>query len=258
MIRMRLSLAAIAGAGLLGGLACATAPSSAGDVRPCPGLAVPRVLAVRPVPLPASFGAARVGADIPAEVVVRRDGSTADTAVRTTEVAVLGPFAEEMVKRARFAAGTLEGNPVAVRVPALVSVGVPRSTPENGRPADVWVFVPGEGSREARWQLRDQVSRIVVVARPGIAGRQGATVVAVAPNGEQKTLLTIPPATPEIRRAVATGKFFSAAGDYRVELRVGSSATAFARFTVAEDSEHAIVNACEPMPIVFKKIGPGN
>jgi hypothetical protein len=220
----------------------------------------PRVLAVHPSPLPASYLAARLGADLPAEVTVGRDGSIGEAAVRTSDLAILAPFAEVTLSRSLFSAGTLEGNPVAVRVPVQISVGVPNSTRKDLHPAQVWVFVPSGDSREARWQLRDSVSRVALVAHPGSAERQGAMIVGVAPSGAERTLLTLPPsASPqEVRQTVATGKFFASAGDYRLELRVRGNAIAFARFTIAADSEHAIVNACEQLPVSSSKTGPGN
>ena len=222
----------------------------------------PRVLEVHPSSLPASFSAARVGAELPAEVTVGRDGSIGEAAVRTSDLALLTPFAEETLKRSRFSIGTLEGNPLAVRVPVEISIGVPNSTRKDSRSARLWVFVPGGESREARWQLRDSVSRVVLVADPGRAGRPGSAIVGIAPNGVERTLWTLPasPSAPpqEIRQVVATGKFFASAGEYRLELRVGANAIAFARLTIAADAEHAVVNACEPLPISSQKGGPGN
>lgn len=251
--------AALAAAALAGGLSCATSAPVADAAAPCLGLTPPRVLAANIIALPTTFAAARVSADVPVEATIGRDGTVADVAVRTSDIALLAPYAEESIKRSRFAPGALEGNPASVRVPVLVSIGAPHDRARMHDPAQVWAYVAGGASREARWQLRDSVSRLTLVAHVGPSAAPGTMIVATAGNGAQKTLLTIPGAAApqDIHQTVATGKFFKPAGDYRLELRTAGGALAVAHLTVAEDFTHAIVNACETIP-VSRKAGPGN
>ena len=54
-----------------------------------------------------------------------------------------------------------------------------------------------------------------------------------------------------------TGSFFSAAGDYRLELRAGGKPLASTTVTIAAGFETAIVNACEPL-VGPEKTGPGH
>jgi hypothetical protein len=116
---------------------------------------------------------------------------------------------------------------------------------------------PGQ-SREARWQLRDSVAWVTVLAHAPKLPAPGAEVVAVAPGGRTKTLVKIPASSSpqEIRQTVATEKFFDAAGAYRVELRA-SKVLASADFTIADDYRGAVINACEPLTLP-RKTGPGN
>lgn len=261
MTRRSAAGAGLAAAALAMGLSCATSTPAADAAGPCLGLTPPRVLAANVLAIPATYAAARVSAVMPVEATIARDGTVGEVAVRTADVALLAPFAEESIQRSRFAPGTFEGNPVAVRVPALVSIGSPLG--ERARkpvPAQVWAYVAGGASREARWQLRDSVSRLTLVANLGRSAGSGAAIVATAPNGAQKTLLTLAAAAsppPEVRQSVATGKFFAPAGVYRLELRSAGGALATARLTIADDFTQAVVNACETVS-VSGKAGPGN
>jgi Gram-negative bacterial TonB protein C-terminal len=258
---LRAARAALTAAGLAIGLSCATSSPVADVAPPCLGLAPPKILAANLVALPQTYVAANVGAEMPVEVTVGRDGTVDEVAVRTSDLALLAPYAEESLKRSRFAPGTFEGNPVAVRVPVRVSVGAPPRTPANDPGlAQIWAHVADDGSREARWQLRGSVSRLTLIARLGRSWASGATIVAVAPGGAQKTLLTLPATSsppPEIHQTVATGKFFAPAGNYRLELRTAGGAIASAHLTIADDSTRAVVNACEPLS-VSRRTGPGN
>ena len=262
MSPVRAAAGAVGAAGLIGLLACASSSTPVSDdAQACLGLTAPRVLGVSPAPLPASFMSVGLSADIPAEATVTPDGSVSEAAVRTTDptLAILAPYAEQTLRRSRFASGSLEGNPVAIRVPVRVSIGMPRAASGNVElPAQLWAYVAGGESREARWQLRDSVSRLTLVAHIARVWPPGAAIVAVAENGAERTLLTLPPAAspPEIHQTVETGTFFASAGNYRLELRTGNGAAASAHFTIAGDSVHAIVNACRPLVLV-QKTGPG-
>jgi hypothetical protein len=256
----RAARVALAAATLMVGLSCATSTPAVNTVAPCLGLTPPKVRAASVLPVPATFAAARVTADMPVEATIGRDGTVDEVAVRTSDLALLAPFAEESIKRSQFAPGAFEGNPVAVRVPILISIGAPRDRARTPDLAQVWAYVPGGASREARWQLRDSVSRLTLGAHLGRSAATGATIVATAGNGTQKTLLTIPGSAsppPEIRETIATGKFFAPAGDYRLELRTAGGVIAAAHLTIADDFTRAVVNACETVTI-SRKAGPGN
>lgn len=243
------------------GLAAAGCASSgpAAATPPCAGLSPPALLAAGPVVLPQTYVSAGLAADVVEEIVVDRDGVVARIQLVATSVAPLAPFAEAALQRAKFAPGRIEGNPVAVRGWIRMPIG---SIVKPGRKEPVYdslrAFVPGGASREARWQLAGSVERLVLVAHVGGAVTQGALIVAVAPGGAEQTLLSVPAATPplEIRETVKTGRFLSAAGDYRLELRAAGKPLASTTITVAAGFETAIVNSCEPL-VGPEKTGPG-
>ncbi len=261
---VRLGLLAVLGASLvaLGGLSgCAgSAPTVLSEGRPCVGLHPPAPQRVVPVDLPPTFAAARLSAEIPAEVVVRPDGTVGEAAMRTAEYGMLAPFAEETLKRGRFSPGTFENNPAAVRLAVRVPIGTPRHLDDARAPAEIWLYVAPGQSREAHWQLRDSVRSVTLIGHVPRLPAPGGAVVVVAPDGQVHTLLTIPPAEApqEMRQTVPSARVFSAAGQYRVELRgAGTSALASARFTVADDFRGAVINACDPI-VLSRKTGPGN
>lgn len=264
MREARAAAAILGTAALAASLACtgatsvSTAAPSAPESRACVGLTPPRPVNVRPLDLPATFAAARLFADVPAEVTIGTDGKPREAKIRTADFAPLAPFAEETLTRGRFDAGAFEGHPAAIRIPVRVTIGSARPKGDLHAAADVWIHVAADQSREAHWQLRDSVTRVTVLAHAGKLPA-GAAIVAVAPNAQTKTLLTIPSsdASREVRQTVAAGNFFSPAGTYRVELRAKDATLAAARFTIAEDYKDAVINACEEVPI-DRKTGPGN
>ena len=75
---------------------------------------------------------------------------------------------------------------------------------------------------------------------------QGAEVVAHAPSGSEKKLLSLPASSSpvELRETVPTGRFFSKSGDYHVELKAGGKTLAYTTVTIAPDFKTAVVNAC--------------
>jgi hypothetical protein len=243
------------------GLACTTAtPSAVSAGSPCAGLHPPAAVRVVPLDVPPTYAAARLSAEIPAEVVVNPDGTVGEAAMRTAEYGMLAPFAEETLKRGRFSPGTFENNPAAVRLPVRVPIGAPRKPDEAHAAPEIWVYVAAGQSREARWQLRDSVSSVTVVGHVPKLAAPGGSVVAVAPDKQVRPLLTIPAsdAPQEIRQTVSAGKVFAGAGEYRVELRGANGlALASARFTVSEDYRGAVINACETLALT-RKTGPGN
>jgi hypothetical protein len=196
---------------------------------------------------------------MPGEVVVARDGAISERQLAGADVAFLIPYADDALQHTRFSPASIEGNPVAVRVPVIVPIGLPRKPPADAVPPSLRAYVPGAESREARWQLRDSVERLMLVGHVGKLPPPGATIVAVAPGGASKVLLTIPPsdAPQEIREIVKAGKFLAAPGDYRLEIRAGAGAIASTTVTIAQDFKQAVVNACEPI-LVSRKTGPGN
>jgi hypothetical protein len=244
-----------------GGVACTTAPAPpVSEGRPCVGLHPPAPIRVVPLEVPPAYAAARIAAELPAEVVVAADGAVREAAMRTSEFAILAPFAEETLKRGRFSPGTFENNAAAVRLPVRVPIGTGRAPDAAHALPEIWAFVAAGQSREARWQLRDSVSSITLVGHAPRLAAPGASVIAVAPDKQTKTLLTIPAADApqEIRQTIAVGKFFAAPGEYRIELRgAGTTALASARFTVADDFRGAVINACETLALA-RKTGPGN
>lgn len=258
MTGARSALRAAAAAALAAVLACASsgAPSTAAPA--CAGLTPPKLLAAGPVNLTATYVSARVASNVVEEIVVERDGAVRKPRFVAAAFPSLAPFAEVSLERSKFLPGSIEGNPVAVRGVITVPVGAVRMS-QKEPPYDLLrAFVPGGGSREARWQLAGSVERVAIVAHVGSAIPQGAAIVGVAPGGAERTLLAIPaaPAPLEIRETVKTGSFLSAAGDYRLELRAGGKPLASTTVTIAAGFESAIVNACEPLAGP-EKTGPG-
>jgi hypothetical protein len=260
MTKRLLIVAALAAASVLG-LACATSPPSAvAEGRPCVGLHPPAPVKVVPLDVPPTYAAARLSAELPAEIVVNADGTVGDASMRTADYGMLAPFAEETLKRGRFSPGNFENNPAAIRLPVRVPIGTPRRPDDAHAIPEIWLYVAAGQSREARWQLRDSVSSVTLIGRVPRVAAGGASVVAIAPDGQARPLLTIPAsdAPQEIRQTVPAGKVFAGAGLYRVELRGPSGqALASARFTVSDDYRGAVINACEPV-VLSRKTGPGN
>jgi hypothetical protein len=228
---------------------CACASSGGSPAGGCAGFVPPKILALGAAKLPPEYVGGRLGATVIDEVVIRRDGTVADVRMVATYVTILAPFSEAALRRGRFAPGSIEGNPVAVRAAVTIPIGQVR-TPKYPPAYDTLrAFVPGGESREARWQLAGSVERLTLVAHLGSPSPEGAGIVAVAPDGAEKVLLPIAAAKPpaEIRETAKTGKFFEKAGDYRLELRAGGKVLATTTMTVAAGFDQAIVNACEPL-----------
>ena len=244
----------------LGGtLRCTTsAPTAVSEGRPCVGLHPPSAVRLVPLEVPPTFAAARISAELPAEVVVNADGTVRAAAIRSNEFGILAPFAEETLKRGQFNPGSFENNAAAVRLPVRVPIGAtPRQDGSHALP-EVWLFVAAGQSREARWQLRDSVSQVTIVAHVPKLAAPGGSIIVITPDKQTRALLMVPPfdAPQDIRQTIAANKIFAAAGEYVLELR-GSSTLATTHFTVAEDYRGAVINACEPI-VLTRKTGPGN
>jgi len=229
-------------------------------VAPCAGLVPPQIVASGPISLPPTYVSARLASDVLEEIVVDRDGSVKQTRLLAAAVPLLAPFAQVSLEKSRYTPATIDGHAVAVRGATTVSVGIRPNPLRDGDYDTLRAFVSGE-SREALWQLAGSVDRLTLVAHVGSEISSGAAIVAVAPGGEEKTLLAIPASTTrprEVRETVKTGSFFQGAGDYRLELRAGSKVLATTTVTIASGFETAIVNACEPLPGPGpNKTGPG-
>lgn len=241
---------------------CASAPTASVAAPPCPGFTPPRLIAAGPSSLPPSYTAARLGADVTEEVVVSKDGTVGagQTRLVATAVGPLAPFAQVALEKARFSPGAIEGNPVAVRGVITIAIGTPTKLRSEPSWDSLRAFVAAGESREARWQLAGSVERVTLAAHAGAAAAAGgASIVAVAPGGAEKVLLTIPAATPpiEVRETVKTGRFFRAAGDYALQLRAGGKTLAATTLTIATGFESAVVNACEPLSGP-ERTGPGH
>jgi hypothetical protein len=217
------------------------------------------MIAAGPVALPQTYVAARLAAEVVEEIVVGRDGKVGAIRLVATSVPPLAPFAEASLQHATFSPGTIQGNPVAVRGWIRMPIGGILRTDRREPPYDTLrTFVPGGGSKEALWQLAGSVDRLTLAAHVGTAVPQGAAIVAIAPGGAEQKLLAIPaaPAPLEIHETVKTARFFTTAGDYRLELRADGKVLASATVTIASGFETAVVNACEPL-VGPEKTGPG-
>jgi hypothetical protein len=257
-MRDRAARAALACA-LTVALGCASSAPPPAAVPACAGLVPPALIEAGPVSLPQTYVSAGLAADVIDEIVVGRDGTVSAIRLVATSVPPLAPFGEASLQHARFAPATIEGNPVAVRGWIRMPIGGIIKTKHRDRPYDsVRAYVPGGASREALWQLAGSVDRLALTAHIGSAIAQAAAIVAVAPGGAEQTLLAIPaaPSPFDIKETVKTGRFFAAAGDYRLELRADGKPLASSTVTIAAGFETAIVNACEPL-VGPEKTGPG-
>ena len=258
-MRERAARAALVACALAVVVGCASSAPPPAAVPACAGLVPPALIVAGPVALPQTYVSARLAAEVVEEIVVGRDGSVSGIRLVATSVPPLAPFAEASLEQGKFAPGTIEGNPVAVRGWIRMPIGGIITTRRHDPPYDsVRAFVPGGGSREALWQLAGSVDRLALAAHVGSAVAQGAAIVAIAPGGAEQTLLAIPaaPSPFDIHETVKTGRFFAAAGDYRLELRAGGKSLASSTVTIAAGFETAIVNACEPL-VGPEKTGPG-
>jgi hypothetical protein len=245
---------------LAAAVGCSSAPTAAPAAAPCAGLVAPQLVASGPVSLPATYVSARLASDVLEEIVVERDGSVKDTRLLAAAVPFLAPFAQVALEKSRYTPAAIDGHPVAVRGATSVTVGLRPLPPKDTDYDTLWAFASGD-SRESLWQLAGSVDRLTLMAHVGSEITSGAAIVAVAPGGAEKTLLAIPAAKTrprEIRETVSTGRFFEGAGDYRLELRSGTTVLATTTVTIASGFESAIVNACEPLPGPGpNKTGPG-
>ena len=241
-----------AAAAILVSVACASGPGPAGTGSsasrpPCADFVPPRRTGIVPVPVPDSFLAARVGGEVVDETTIGSDGAVRTVRSVRARFPELAPYAQAALQKSRFSPATIQGNPVAVRALVPTFVGVSHAVRREPTYDTVWAFVPGGESREAQWQLRGSVSRLTIALRIENPMPAGAEVVAKSASGAERSLWKPALGTPpeDLRETVKTGDFFSAPGDYRIELRAGGKTVNFATLTIAESFETAVVNACE-------------
>jgi len=196
-----------------------------------------------------SLTAADVRGTVVVEAVIGADGAVSDVRPSRTGLDLLAPFGEKSVHDSRFAAGSVDGHPAALRVrvaTTLGTVGKARTEPEwDG----VWAYVPGGQSREAVWQLAGSVAKLTLEIHLGTSPTAGAEVVARAPDGQERVLrrLSGSPQAIDLAETISTGKFLERAGDYSIELRVSGRTLVSTTVTIAGDYTRAIVNTCAPL-----------
>ncbi len=212
-------------------------------------MSAPRRLTTAPVALPSSYTAARLGGIVVDEAVIGTDGSVSGIRVVRARWELLAPFAQKSVEDSLYDPMSIEGNPVATRVQIATTLGPVSKAPVEPEYDLLWAHVPGGQSREAVWQLAGSVQSLTLAAHAGTGLTAGGEIVARAPDGKELVLLKLPPSEQpvDVRETVSTGKFFSKAGDYPLELRAGGRTLAWTTVTIADDYTRAIVNACEPI-----------
>ncbi len=249
--------AALLGAAALVAGGCQSSAPASPQARPCLGLTPPRVLAITPLELPATFAAARLSAELPAEVVIGPDGSVRQAAMRTTAIAVLAPFAEE----------TLEARPLRRRVVRGESDVRPRAGAHRDRRASPFGAasdsrglgvrrggrVPGSPLAASRQRVARDRGRARSPAR-GARRRSSPSL----PTARRRVSSRSRPRSPRRRstRPWRPESSSRAPASIRLELR-GADVLSTARFTIADDSKNAVISACETVSVA-RKTGPGN
>jgi hypothetical protein len=209
----------------------------------------PRRVTTVYVALPSSYTATRIGGIVVDEALVSPDGRVTDIRPVRERVQGLAPFAQKSIQDSKFEGALIDGNPVRTRVQIATILGTVSKARIEPEYDVVWAHVPGGASREAQWQLAESVESLTVSAHLGTVPGAGGEVVAVAPDGKERSLLrlTAGPAPIDARETVATEQFFYPAGDYRLELRASGRTVAWTTVTIADDFTKAIVNACSPL-----------
>jgi hypothetical protein len=179
------------------------------------------------------------------ELIVDTGGRVHDARIVGTTFMVFALAADGALRKSTYFPATLEGRPVASRFWVRIPFGSPRDIEHSPARNRVTAFVPGDEPPRARWQLKDAVDRVTIVGDIASAPPAEVAVVAIAPGGAERVLLPAgKTSTTPLRATVKAGDFFSRAGVYHVQLRQGDKAIADGAFTVAEDENGAVVNAC--------------
>lgn len=228
---------------LLAAAGCATAPVA--ERVSCDGFVAAKASFRLPPEYPAPARKARMSGESTHEVVVDRAGNVRDAQIVGTTFMLFALAGDGSLRRSRYEPATLEGRPVASRFWVRLPFGVPQNietTPARNR---VTAFVPGSEPSRARWQLAGSIRRVTVVADVASAPPGEVSVVAVAPDGAERVLLPVRSGRPgRILQTIDVGSFFSKPGQYRLRLAHGDQPIAQGAFTVAEDEQSAVVNAC--------------
>ena len=222
---------------------------AAEDAKPCAGMSGPRRITKAPVALPTSYTATRIGGIVVDEAILSPEGKVSEIRPVRERVQGLAPFAQKSVQDSKFEGALIEGNPVRTRVQIATVLGTVARARIEPEYDVVWAHVPGGGSREAQWQLAESVESLTVSAHLGTAPAAGGEVVAVSPDGKERSLLRLPAGATavDVRETISTEQFFFAPGDYRLELRASGKMMAWTTVTIADDFTTAIVNACAPL-----------
>jgi hypothetical protein len=193
---------------------------------------------------PATARKARMSGESTHEVLVDRAGKVRDVHIVGTTFMVFALASDAALRAASSFPATLEGRPVSTRFWVRIPFGVPKDVESSPARNRVTAFVPGDEPPRARWQLADAVRRVTVVADVASAPAGDVSVVALAPGGGKRVLIPAGKALARTRETVKTGDFFARPGAYQIRLQQGELTIGEGLFTVAEDENSAVVNAC--------------
>jgi len=224
--------------------ACST--RTLGKPAACPGF-VPARLDIPGIPqYPAPLRKARMSGESNHEIVVDGQGKVREARIVGTTFMLFSMAADTALRKSRYFPATLEGRPVATRFRVRMPFGVPKDVESSPARNRVTAFVPGEEPAAARWQLAGSVRRVTVLAHAASVAPSEVSVVAVAPDGRERVLVSASRSRRdrEIRIVARTEDFFSKPGEYRLRLKQKDQLLTEGGFTVAEDEESAVINAC--------------
>jgi hypothetical protein len=231
---------------LLGAIGCATRSARRLEKQdPCPGFVAARPKFPRVAEYPAPLLRARMSGESNHEVVVDRLGNVREARIVGTTFMAFALSADVALRKSTYFPALLDGRAVGSRFWVRMPFGVPKDIESSPARNRVTAFVPGSEPARARWQLASGVHRLTVAADVASAPPNEVSVVAIAPSGAERVLVRPGSVTSrQIRASVRTGDFFSKSGEYRVSLRHGDRTIGEGGFTIADDEDSAIVNAC--------------
>jgi Gram-negative bacterial TonB protein C-terminal len=231
---------------LLGVIGCATRSARRLEKPdPCPRFVAARPKFPRVPEYPAPLLRARMSGESNHEVLVDRLGNVRDVRIVGTTFMVFALSADVALRKSKYFPAVLDGRDVGSRFWVRIPFGVPKDLESSPARNRVSAFVPGKEPARARWQLAGGVHRLTVAADIASVPPNEVSVVAIAPSGAKRVLVRPGTVTSrQIRASVRTGDFFSKSGEYRVSLRHGDRTIGEGGFTIADDENSAIVNAC--------------
>jgi hypothetical protein len=231
---------------ILGTIGCATRSARRPErPDPCPGFVAARPKFPRVPEYPAPLLRARMSGESNHEVIVDRLGIVRDVRIVGTTFMVFALSADVALRKSKYFPAVLDGRDVGSRFWVRMPFGVPKNLESSPARNRVTAFVPGSEPARARWQLAGRVHRLTVAADVASVPPNEVSVVAIAPSGAERVLVRPGSVTSrQIRASVRTGDFFSKSGEYRVSLRHGDRTIGEGGFTIADDEDSAIVNAC--------------